>query len=63
MPRTNEQRLGPGGFCICPKCGYKKGHYPNVPCLEEKCPKCGSKLMRENGVSYQKLLKNRSEKK
>jgi len=39
--------LGPGGNCICPNCGTKAAHYRGIPCLEQKCPKCGSQMTRE----------------
>jgi len=39
--------LGVGGNCICPNCGYKKPHVRGMPCFNEKCPKCGSKMTRE----------------
>lgn len=38
---------GPGGFCICPNCGYKIKHQPGTPCSSLKCPKCGTNLERK----------------
>jgi len=32
---------GPGGFCVCPKCGEKVAHAAGQPCLQMLCPKCG----------------------
>lgn len=44
----NYPGAGPGGFCICsnPKCKTKVPHQPGVPCYEQKCPKCGARLVR-----------------
>lgn len=30
--------------CVCPKCGEKAPHQRGVPCINEKCPKCGSAM-------------------
>jgi len=38
---------GPGGTCVCPKCGYKEQHQVGVPCYQKKCPKCRSPMTRE----------------
>lgn len=38
---------GPGGFCVCPKCGKKVGHVRAVPCVEQKCPQCGTRMLKE----------------
>jgi len=40
---------GPGGFCICEKCGYKIKHERGTPCAILKCPKCNLPLTREIG--------------
>jgi uncharacterized protein len=45
--RMGGQNLGPGGKCVCPKCGNTVGHKPGVPCYEISCPKCGTKMARE----------------
>ncbi len=38
---------GPGGKCVCPKCGYKETHTLGKPCYQMKCPKCSSNMTRE----------------
>jgi len=38
---------GPGGSCVCPKCGTKKAHTLGTPCYQMECPKCGTKMTRE----------------
>jgi len=41
------QGKGPGGFCVCPKCGYKVPHQRGVPCSNLYCSKCKIPLKRE----------------
>ena len=44
--RGGGSALGPGGFCGCPKCGYEQTHQLGIPCYEQKCPECGSQMVR-----------------
>lgn len=44
--KTTGRGLGPSGECICPNCGAKILHKPGVPCVQEKCPKCGTPMVR-----------------
>ncbi|MBL7107084.1 MAG: hypothetical protein ISS77_05715 [Phycisphaerae bacterium] len=37
---------GPGGNCVCPKCGYKEPHIVGQPCNQKTCPKCGTIMTR-----------------
>ncbi|MGB9836998.1 MAG: ferredoxin [Candidatus Saccharicenans sp.] len=53
---------GPGGYCFCPKCGYRQEHQPGVPCIEQRCPKCGSALIRE-GSEHHRLLEEKKAQK
>ncbi len=39
--------LGPEGYCVCKKCGYKIKHERGIPCSTIKCPKCNLPLTRE----------------
>jgi len=38
---------GPGGFCICPNCGYIVPHQAGIACYQMTCPKCGSQMIRQ----------------
>ena len=40
--------LGPRGFCICNKCGYRIEHLVGTQCMDMKCPKCNIPLVRES---------------
>jgi predicted amidophosphoribosyltransferase len=44
--------LGPGGTCICPKCGQRAPHVAGTPCQETKCPRCGAKMLREGSYHH-----------
>lgn len=37
---------GPGGLCVCPKCGHAEPHETGVQCFERMCPKCGTVMTR-----------------
>lgn len=39
---------GPGGKCICPKCGHSIPHVTGEPCTSKACPKCGTLMMRKS---------------
>jgi len=55
---TEERKsMGPSGFCICPKCDYRKSHIAGRPCREEKCPQCGEKMVREGSYHHQQIKK------
>jgi len=38
---------GAVGTCLCPKCGHREPHERGVPCVQRKCPKCGTAMTRE----------------
>jgi len=38
---------GPGGDCVCPKCGTTVEHTVGQSCSSVSCPKCGSKMTRK----------------
>ena len=45
--RNKGGAFGPGGFCVCSKCGEKIPHQQGVKCTKLRCPKCGHTLVRE----------------
>lgn len=53
MSMNTSSGLGPGGDCVCPKCGEKIPHRQGVPCQEERCPRCGTKMLREGSKHHQ----------
>ncbi len=44
--------MGPIGNCVCVKCGYSTSKKPGIPCMDEKCPECGTVLLREGSPHY-----------
>ena len=42
-------RGGPGGICTCtnPDCEYEEEHQVGKPCYQQKCPQCGSAMIRK----------------
>jgi hypothetical protein len=58
---AEQYRMGPGGNCICPKCGYTAAHQRGTPCQEVKCPKCGAKMLRE-GAYHHQLVEEKKKK-
>ena len=40
---------GPGGTCVCSNqdCKQEAPHQVGVPCMQQKCPKCGSSMVRK----------------
>jgi len=38
---------GPGGYCVCPKCGYKIEHKKGIPCSSVSCSNCKINLERK----------------
>ena len=40
------EAAGPGGSCVCPKCGTTVPHSTGTPCSDRKCPECGASMGR-----------------
>ena len=45
--------LGPGGMCVCPKCGQTRAHQQGSPCNDQRCAGCGTIMERQETVSEQ----------
>lgn len=45
--RNKGGGYGPGGFCVCAKCGEKVPHQQGMKCTTIKCPNCGKTMIRE----------------
>jgi hypothetical protein len=43
----NKPGSGPGGNCICPKCGKRVPHFAGQRCIDLTCPNCGTRMVRE----------------
>ncbi|MFW5756840.1 MAG: hypothetical protein ACOCWK_09565 [Tangfeifania sp.] len=52
--RNKGGAFGPGGYCLCVKCGHKIPHQQGVKCTEIKCPECGHTMVREELVKNKK---------
>ena len=44
--RMGGAAAGPGGKCICPNCGHEEQQVRGQPCMNKKCPKCGTAMTR-----------------
>jgi hypothetical protein len=49
-PRHHE--LGPGGECVCPRCGRHVAHRDGVRCGDELCPDCRIGMLREGSEHH-----------
>ena len=49
---------GPGGTCVCPKCGTRVPHAVSDPCYNKICLKCGARMVSDiilGGGSFSEL--------
>jgi len=60
MKKERQHKMGPVGECICPKCETRVAHQRGVPCQDERCPKCGAKMLRVGSDDYQLWANKRS---
>lgn len=42
----NKPGSGPGGDCVCPKCGFKTPHIVGQRCMDIACPQCGTRMIK-----------------
>jgi hypothetical protein len=56
-----RHEMGPGGHCVCPKCNNETPHVRGTPCQQERCPQCGTKMLRE-GSHHHQLSQQKREK-
>jgi len=45
--RKSPPGSGPGGNCICPRCGATIPHQRGIPCTQITCPQCGHTMVRQ----------------
>ena len=45
--RNKGGAFGPGGYCVCAKCGATVPHQQGIKCTKVKCPECGHPMIRE----------------
>jgi len=51
--------MGPVGYCICLRCGYRVPKQPGVRCMDLRCPRCGAALVREGSYHHQLFLRKK----
>ena len=61
---TAEERHheGPDGYCICPRCETRLAHRQGVRCRDERCPRCGAKMLREGSEHHELWLRRHQER-
>ncbi len=56
MTVERKHEMGAGGRCVCPKCERTMPHRSGTRCIEERCPDCGTKMVREGSEHHQKIM-------
>lgn len=52
MAHQRKHAMHNGGYCVCTKCGTKAPHVSGKPCIETRCPNCGTAMLRENSEHH-----------
>lgn len=52
--RNKGGAFGPGGYCVCAKCGARVPHQQGIKCTSLKCPECGHTMIREELLTKKK---------
>lgn len=60
--QEEEHRLGPAGWCVCPRCETRVPHRRGIRCHDERCPSCGAGMLREGSAHHQSWLEKRGRK-
>ena len=47
-----SESMGEGGFCVCMHCGTRVPHRAGIPCRSERCPECGTAMLREGSPHH-----------
>jgi NAD-dependent SIR2 family protein deacetylase len=59
MATKRKYQMGPGGRCVCVKCGHSVAHVRGKRCIERRCEKCGAVMLREDSEHHQATQKNK----
>jgi predicted amidophosphoribosyltransferase len=51
--------MGESGECICPKCDRRIAHRDGVRCQDERCERCGAKMLRVGSEHYRLWLEKK----
>lgn len=44
--KSRTAGAGPGGFCVCPRCGARTAHVQGIPCSQVLCSRCEQPMTR-----------------
>lgn len=62
MAHQRKHTMQSGGYCVCPKCNTKTAHVSGKPCIELRCPNCGSAMLREGSEHHKAALTKKKNK-